>query len=66
MQNHTKRRQYHSNRLNFSKVMSKSAKLAAILDKLAAILDFQIFTYLDLTNVSKYLFCAHFQASAAS
>jgi len=40
-------------------------KLAAILEKIAAILDFQMFTYLDLTNASNYFVCASYQASAA-
>jgi len=34
---HTNRRQYHSNRLLISKVISKSVKLAAILEKVSAI-----------------------------
>jgi len=47
--------------MNLSKVMSKSPKLAAILVKVAAILDFQMFSYLDLTKH----FCANYHASAA-
>ena len=35
--------------------MSKSVTLFAILEKVAATLDFQMFTYLDLTKPSKYL-----------
>ena len=42
--------------MNLSKVMSKSAKLIAILEKVAAILDFKMFIYLDLTKPSKYRF----------
>ena len=38
--------------MNLSKVISKNAKLAVILEKVAAILDFQMFTYLDLTNAT--------------
>ena len=48
--------------MNLSKVMSKSAELAAILEKVATILDFEMFTYLDLTNDSTY-FCANYHAS---
>ena len=40
--------------MNLSNVMSKSAKLAAIFEKVAVILDFQMSTYLDLTNASEY------------
>ena len=47
--------------MNLRKVLSKSAKLAAILENVAAILDFQMFTYLYLT---KY-FCANYHASVA-
>jgi len=36
----TDRRQYHSHRMNLSKVMAKSAKLAAIFEKVVAIFDF--------------------------
>ena len=56
LQKHTNRRQHNSNRMNPNKVMSKSAKLVAILEKVATILDFQRLTYLDLMKASKYLF----------
>jgi len=44
--------------MNLSKAMFKIAKLVVILEKVAAILDFQMFTYLGLTNASKY-FLSH-------
>jgi len=43
--------------MNLSKVMSKSQKVAAILEKVAAILDFQMYAYLDFTNASKSFLC---------
>jgi len=64
MQKHTNRRQHHSNPMNLSKGMSKSAKPTAILEKVVAIFDFQMFIYLDLTNTSKYV-CANYHVSAA-
>ena len=65
MQKHINRRQYHLNRMNLNKVMSKSVKLDAILEPVAAILNFQMFTYLDLTNASKYFVCVNDHASVA-
>jgi len=50
MQKHTKKRQFHLYQMNLSNVILKSAKLAAILEKVNAILDFQMYIYLDLTN----------------
>ena len=45
--------------------MSKSDKLAAILEKVAAILDFQMFTYLDLKMPQNHLYCSNNHASVS-
>ena len=52
----TNRCQHHSNRMNLSKIMSKSAKLIDILEKVAAILNFHMFTYLNFTKPLHYFY----------
>jgi len=51
MEKYTNISQYRSNRMNLNKVMSNSR---CHLGKMAAILDFQLFSYLDLRNASIY------------